>query len=231
MPDQEIKTIDEGNLPDPVMDVLKDIKDKVEKMEKPAEETPKSVPTADAWQRAREEERKALGFTEEQMQAHERTVARISAPVVEQSAWSKIEKKADIENYRKEIEEELKLYPPERRNGEMLEKIYYFVKGKHADSKPRETPRTTTVERTRVSGGPGYTGADQGLAGGGEGAPSGEADLSDQEKFVADKLGVGHKDYLQAKKVGKEIRELRIPDTRPVNSLADVELKRLTGKR
>ena len=86
---------------------------------------------------------------------------------------------------------------------------------------------------TAVSRGPGYTGAEPGLAPGtggtGEGAMD-EEKLDDREKYVAGKLGITEADYLKSKKAGREIRELRVPDTREARSIADVELRRLTGK-
>jgi hypothetical protein len=226
------KTDEKGNLPDPVMDVLKDLKDKVDSMSTPTEE-PKTVPV-DHWMGQREADRKALGFTEEQMRAHERAIARAQAPTVERTAWSALEKKPDFETLKKDIEKEASLYPIERRTPEIMEKIYYMVRGQKADSKPvvKDTMKPNSVERSRITGGPGYTGNEPGMGGAGE-KDEAEKDevLDDREKFVASKLGITEKEYAKSRNVGREIRDLRVPDARPVNSLADVELKRLTGKR
>lgn len=222
----------EGNLPDPVMDVLKDLQQKVDAIQ-PKETEKKPVTAGPSYADQREADRKALGFTEEQMAAHERTQMRVNAPLMERTAWSTVEKKADIETYRKEIEAEVAIYRPENRTPEILEKIYYMVRGKHADSKPAIPPnKGQKVEDRKVSGGPGYTGSEPSLSGGrDENRQDDNQELDDREKFVADKLGVGHKEYAQAKKVGREIRELKPQDMRPVTSLADVELRRMTGKR
>ena len=229
MADEEKK---EGNLPDPVMDVLKDLQEKVASIQKPAEEKPVvSVPDSNA---QREADRKALGFTEDQMAAHERSQMRVNAPVMERTAWATLEKKSDLDTYRKEIEAELAIYPQERRTPDIMEKIYYMVRGKHADSKPAGDPKKAPkVEGSRVTGGPGYTGADPSMSGGGrgEGAGSDDGELDEAEKFVADKLGVDHKEYAASKKAGKEIRTLRPQDQRPVTSLADIELRRMTARR
>jgi len=229
---QDPKDKEEGNLPDPVMGVLKDLKEKVDSMTAPKEE-PKTVPV-DHWREQREADKKALGFTEEQMQAHERTVARAQAPTVERTAWSTLEKKSDFEALKKDIEKEVSLYPQERRTPEMMEKIYYMVRGQHADSKPakKDEMKPGNVEHARITGGPGYTGNEPSLGGEREKPePGTEEQLDEREKFVADKMGIGHKEYAKSRNVGREIRGLRVPDERPVNSLADVELKRLTGKR
>lgn len=211
--------------------VLVDLQAAADRLNKPAEEE-KPVSTAPSYADQRESDRKALGFTEEQMQAHERTVARTQAPLVESTAWGRLEKKPDIEAYRKEIEAEASIYPPERRTPEIMEKIFYMVKGRRADSKPAAAPGKTPPE-TKVTRGPGYTGNEAGLSerrGGSEEGAEGEA-LDDKEKFVAEKLGISEVDYAKSKKVGKHIRELRIPDSRPATSLADIELRRMQGRR
>lgn len=221
-----------GNLPDEVTKVLEDIREKLDNPT-PAKETP-TVPAAPSYVEQRETMKKTLNYTEEQMQAHEQMLMRSQAPIIENTGWSRLEKKSDLDTYRKEIEAELSIYPQERRTPEVMEKIYFYVKGKHADSKPAapaSAPAGSRVAETRVSRGPGYSGSDPGMpAGGGEGA--GEEDkLSDAEKFVAAKLGVTEKDYASSRRIGKSIRELRVPDARPVSSLADIELRRLTAPR
>lgn len=209
--------------------VLEDLREAADKINKPEDEKPAA--TTPTYADQREADRKALGFTEEQMQAHERGIARAQAPVIESTAWAKLEKRPDIDMFRKEIETELSIYPQERRTPDLVEKVYYMVKGRRADSKPVADPKKGAPD-VRVSRGPGYTGADPGLTG--KGADDQGADdnvLDDREKFVAEKLGVTEADYAKSKKVGKHIRELRIPDARPATSLADVELRRLQGRR
>ena len=229
MPEPEKK---EETKPDPVMDVLNELNKKVEELQKPAEKKPEASQVPD-WKVQREAERKALGFTEEQMNAHERTIARAQAPIIERTAWSSIDKKPEIETLRKEIEEELRIYRPEQKTPELMEKIYYMVRGKHADSKPAGTAsKGSKVETTRVSGGPGYTGQEPGMSGGREESATANEELDDREKFVVSKLQesgveITEKEYAKSRNVGRGIRELRIPDARPVTSMADVELRRL----
>lgn len=230
MPDpKDIAGDDKGNLPEEVTKVLNEIKEKIDGHNAPKEEP--REPVVDYRIQQRESDRKALGFTEEQMAAHERTVSRAQAPILEQTAWSQIDKKSDIETFRKEIQEELKAYPPERRTPDIIEKIYYYRKGLKADSRPKEEPKKNAVVETRVSRGPGYDGATPGVNAGREEAKSEDETLDDREKFVAQKLGVSEKDYAKARNVGRSIRELQVPDARPASSLADIELRRITTRR
>lgn len=227
MPDPNEETKDAPPVNEEITKVLEDLRSAADKLNKPAEE-PRTMPPMPDRRAALQ---KSLGYSDEQMAAHEEMIMRAQAPVIENTAWTRLEKKPDLENYRKEIEAELAIYPQERRTPDLMEKIYFMVRGKHADSKPAGAAPKGDAHRSRVSSGPGYSGADPGLsAGGGSGGPA-DDELDDREKFVADKLGVGYKEYAQSKKAGKEIRELRVPDTRPVNSLADVELRRMTGRR
>jgi hypothetical protein len=226
---------EEGNLPDPVMDVLKDLQEKVKDL-KPKEEPPKVQAGPTAFDQ-READRKALGFTEEQMAAHERTQMRVSAPLIERTAWATLDKKPDIDTYRKEIEQELSIYPQERRTPDIMEKIYYMVRGKRADSKPAApAAKGPKVEETRVSRGPGYTGSEPSLSGGREERAPENEELDDREKFIVGKfqdagVAITEKDFAKSRNAGRAIRELKLPDARPVTSLADIELKRMTGRR
>lgn len=227
----EEKTPDTGNLPDGVTKVLEDIKSKLDGLP-PATPPAAAAPTVPSWQDQREDLKKRMGYNEEQMRAHEEMLSRQQAPIIESQGWTQLEKHKDLDKYKKEIEAELAIYPQNQRTPVIMEKIFYFVKGKHADSQPA-TPQTPAsgTPRTRVSAGPGYSGAEPGLpaGGGGEGGTEEEA-LNDKEKFVAEKLGISEKDYAKARNVGKNIRELKLPDNRQTNSLADVELRRLQGK-
>ncbi len=229
----EIENKDEkGNLPDPVVQALEEIK---QKLEIPPAEKEIPVQAGPSVADRRAEIQKRLKFDDDQMAAHEEMIMRSQAPLIEQTGWAKLEKKADIENHRKEIEQELSIYPQERRTPDVMEKIYNMVRGKKLDSKPagKSTETDRRVTETRVSRGPGYTGSEPGLSGSprsADGAPEEEA-LSDQEKFVAAKLGVDEKDYAKSKAAGKAIRELKITDDRPATSMADIELRRLTGRR
>jgi len=228
-PEQEPKT-EEKPMNEEVSKVLEELKSAAESLKKP-EEKPEA-PSAPTYADRRAVLQKSLGYTDEQMAAHEEMIMRAQAPVIERTAWSTLEKRPDLENYRAEIEKELSIYPQERRTPEIMEKIYYYVKGKHSDAKPKETPKSPKVESTRVSGGPGYTGSEPSLSGGrDERGDSPNEELNDNEKFVADKLGVDYKAYAKSRNAGRAIRELRIPDERPVTSMADVELKRMMSKR
>jgi hypothetical protein len=220
-----------GNLPDAVTEALEEIKKKLENPPVREEAPVRTGPTVDE---RRAEIQKKMGYTDEQMSAHEEMIMRSQAPLIENTGWTRLEKKPDIENYRKEIEAELAIYPQERRTPDVMEKIYFMVRGKKLDSKPPEKkPESgTRVVDSKVSRGPGYSGAEPGLSGsGGADDSKGEEELSDVEKFVAAKLGVSDKDYQTSKAAGKEIRGLRIPDERPATSMADIELRRLTARR
>lgn len=216
-----------------VTKVLEELKAATEKLKVPVEEKP-APSAAPTYADRRASLQKSLGYNDEQMAAHEEMILRAQAPVIERTAWSSIEKKSDLDTYRSEIEKELAIYPQERRTPEIIEKIYFYVKGKHADSKPLTTPekKPNNVERTTVTRGPGYTGQEPGMSGGGtERTEEEEMKLTDQEKFVASKMGISETEYAKSRNAGKEIRSLRVPDERPVNSLADIELRRLSGRR
>lgn len=234
MPEPENK---EGNLPDPVMDVLKEIQEKVDKLPKGDEKPEVTTPSAPTYADRRVELQKSLGYTDQQMAAHEEMIMRANAPVIERTAWSHIEKRPDIETYRKEIEAELAIYPQERRTPDILEKVYYMVRGKHADSKPAApAAKGGSREDVRVSRGPGYTGAEPGLAGGSDEKGGEGEELDDKEKYVVSKLREGgieitEKDYAKSRNAGRNIRELRVPDQRQATSMADLELRRLTRSR
>jgi len=229
-PEQETKDKEEPKTDDAIAKVLDDLKAAADKINKP-EEKPEA-PAAPTYADRRAVLQKSLGYTDEQMAAHEEMILRAQAPVIERTAWSILEKRPDLDTYRSEIEKELSIYPQERRTPEIMEKIYYYVKGKHSDAKPKETPKSPKVESTRVSGGPGYTGSEPSLSGSREENPNApNEELNDNEKFVADKLGVDYKSYAKSRNAGRAIRELRVPDERPVTSLADVELRRLISKR
>jgi hypothetical protein len=227
---EDTKT-DKGNMPAEVTKVLEDIKAKLDGIP-PATPPAAAAPTVPSWQDQREDIRKRMGFNEDQMRAHEEMLQRQQAPVIEKLGWSQLEKHKDIDKYKKEIEAELAIYPQHQRTPEIMEKIYYFTKGKHADSQPVTPPAPTPgTPRTRVSSGPGYSGAEPGLPAGGGGEGGGEEEsLNETEKFVAQKMGISEKDYAKSRNVGKNIRELKVPDTRQANSLADVELRRLQSK-
>ena len=233
MPDPTEK---EGNLPDPVMDVLKEIQEKVDKLPKDGVKPEAAVPAAPNYADRRAELQKSLGYTDQQMAAHEEMIMRANAPVIERTAWSHIEKRPDIETYRKEIEAELAIYPQERRTPDILEKVYYMVRGKHADAKPAAPAKGGSREDVRVSRGPGYTGAEPGLTSGSDEKGSEGEELDDKEKYVVSKLREGgiditEKDYAKSRNAGRNIRELRVPDQRQATSMADLELRRLTRSR
>ena len=224
----------EDEKPDPVMDVLADLQKKVDDLKKPVEEKP-AAPSVPSWVAEREAERKALGFTEEQMQAHERSVARQQAPANEAAAWSTLEKRQDLDKYRKEIEEELKIYRPEAKTADLMQKIYFMVKGRHADSAPvpkaDEKKPGDRVASSRVSGGPGYSGTEGGA--GSDKLPEDKSgDLNEAEAMTANKLGVDPKRFALSRNSGKDITPLRKPVELPSASTgADLELRRLQGTR
>ena len=230
MPDNKDEKKEEGNLPDPVMDVLKDLQEKVNAIQKPTEEKP-TVSSVD--QRASLQKR--LGFTDDQMAAYEESQAKMNAPVVAQTGWARLEKRSDLDKYRKEIEKELEIYRPELHTPEIMEKIYFMVKGRHADSAPAPETKTSPkpgerVASSRVSGGPGYSGAE-----GGSSTEKEQADKSEQlteaEAVTAKKLGVDEKRFALARNSGRDITPLKKADERTSTTGADFELRRLQGGR
>jgi hypothetical protein len=227
MPEPKDAKEEKGNLPEEVTKVLEEIKVNLEKNNAPKEDPVAKAPTY-ADQRAGLQKR--LGFTDEQMAAHEEMLLRSQAPVIERTAWASVEKKADIDTYRSEMEKELSIYPQERRTPELMDKIYYYVRGKHSESKPKDEPKKGPTVETRISRGPGYDGMSPGTGGREEAAATNE-DLDDREKFVAAKMGISEKDYAKSRNAGRAIRELRVPDERPASSTADIELRRMTGRR
>lgn len=218
----------EGNLPEPVVEVLKEIREKLDKVKEPPKDT--EVPKQPTYADERASLQKRLGFTDEQMRAHEETIIRSQAPQIEATGWASLEKKHDLDKYRAEIAEELKLYPQERRDPVIMEKIYHMVKGKHADSQP---PKKDEPKTERVRSGPGYDGGGPGMpSGGGDGSTAGDDEkLSDVEKMVAAKLGVNEKDYAKSRNAGRTIKELKVSEDFKPTSKADVELRRLMGVR
>jgi hypothetical protein len=240
MPDPrpEEKPEEKGNLPEAVTKALEDIKAGLENL-KPEERPDPAPGRGPGALEEREALKKTMGFSEEQMQAHEQMLRRSQAPLVERDGWRTIEGKSDFKDLKSEIDKEVAIYPSERRTPEMMEKIYYMVKGRHADSKPKETPKPGRPEE-RISRGPGYSGADPGMpAGGGgpgEGGPTPEETLNDSEKFVVSKLRdagvqISDKEYAKSRNAGRSIRELRPEDNRRPTSLADIELSRMKGGR
>jgi len=222
---------EEGNLPPEVKKVLEDVKSKLDAMQEPPKEETPRAPTVPSYADQRADLQKRLGFNDDQMAAHEQMILKNQAPVIEQTGWNRLEKKSDLENYRKEIEQELSIYPQERRTPDIMEKIYYFVKGKHADSQPKPTPKEPGVESPRISRGPGYTGSEPSSGAPEPGERPEDEKLSETEEFVAQKLGVNARDYARAKKTGREVWQMKPPDDRQFVSSADLELKRLMNKQ
>lgn len=235
----DLEKKDESNLPDPVMDVLKDLQEKVSKIpkgdEKPIEE--RKAPTVPTYADQRASLQKRMGFTDDQMAAYEESQNRIQAPIIAQTGWSHIEKRSDIDKYRKEIEDEIRTggYPKERQTPDVMEKIYFMVKGRHADSAPAEERRAAPkpgerVASSRVSGGPGYSGSEGGSSTEKEATDKSE-DLTEQEATVSKKLGVDPKRFALARNSGRDITPLRKTDERPTGNGADFDLRRMQGGR
>jgi hypothetical protein len=115
-----------------------------------------------------------------------------------------------------------------------MEKIYFMVKGRHADSAPAPEPKTQKkdggVASSRVSGGPGYSGSEGGTSSEKEEQDKNEQ-LNEQEAMTAKKLGVDPKRFAASRNSGRDITSLRKPDDRPLATGADLELKRLQGAR
>ena len=227
--DKETPAGDKGNLPDSVVKVLEDIKAGMA-----PKDTPEPVSSGPSAQDIREETRKQLGFTEEQMRAHEGMIRRSQAPLVESAGWARLEKKTDIDSLKKDIEEELKIYPPENRTPDIMEKVYYMVRGKKADSQPAAAPKkkeeggSSRVVYTRARP---YTGSEEGVAGAGDSGVGEE--LTEQEKHIADRLGVPHDRYVAAHKAGREnaVQALRPKEDSNSGNAADMEMRRMKAAR
>lgn len=230
-PNAEEKPEEKNGTQDAIAKTLEDIKAGLDNLKPKEEERPPAPSGASAAER-RASLQKSLGYTDEQMAAHEESILRAQGPVIENIGWTRLEKKADIDTYRKEIEQELSIYPQERRTPEIMEKIYLMVRGKHADSKPApdKTPPSGRPGE-RVSRGPGYSGADPGLPAGGEGGSEEDA-LNDEEKLTVAKLreagaDISDKEYAASRKAGKFIKSLKPKDTFVPQGRADLELARM----
>jgi hypothetical protein len=231
MPSEETPR-EEGNLPNPVMDVLKDMKAKIDNLQKTEDKQDPPAPTVPAYAAQRANLQKRMGFTDDQMAAYEESQLKLNAPAVEQAAWSHLEKRPDLDKFRADIEKELAIYPQERRTPDIMEKIYFMVKGRRADPAPA-APAPKPGERvasSRVSGGPGYSGSEGGQTQEKKDEPASDQ-LDDREIDTARKLGVDSKRFALSRNSGKDITPLRKPDERSSATGADFELKRMQGRR
>lgn len=212
------------------MEILKDIHEKLSKPAEEKKEIPEGQPRPDP-AAARTEHMKKMGWTEEQMRLNEETIANAQAPLVNELAWTKLERAhKDVGEYEKGIREELKNYPANRVTPELLDKIYYMVKGvaiDRRDSQPKGHKAGAPQERVAR----GYNPSESGMnSSGGGGSGKEEPELSEDERFVSSRLGVKPEDYAEAKKA-RTIRKFARPIEVDRNAgAADRELGNLLGK-
>jgi len=231
MPDEKKE---EGNLPDPVMDVLKDMQERISKLPKVDEKPEAPASTVPTYADQRAALQKRLGFSDDQMAAYEESQRSIQAPLVERSGWDSINKRTHFEKYKAEIDAEVANYRSEVRTPEIMEKIYHMIVGRHAESAPPAAPAPKPGERvasSRVSGGPGYSGSEGGSSTEKEPANKSEQ-LSEAEAETAKKLGVDEKRFALSRNSGRDITPLKKPVDQPsATTGADLELRRMQGAR
>lgn len=230
MPDPENKEeITPGG--EKAMEILKEIHDKLSKPAEEKKDTPESQPKVPDVQAVRTEHMKKMGWNEEQMRLNEEAIASAQAPLTQELAWTKLERShKDVGEYEKGIREELKNYPASRITPELLDKIYYMVKGvtiDKRDSQPKGHKSGAPSERIAR----GYNPSENGMSSSGGGGSDKEVpELTEDERFVSSRLGVKPEDYAEAKKA-RTIRKFARPveisrDAGP----ADRELGNLLGK-
>lgn len=195
MPESPAKT-EEKPGGDEVVNLLKDIQDKISK----PVEAPKSEPAAtkeDAvadYNNRKAAIMKEMNWTEKQFEFHEREKLSAAAPIMKEMALLRIERSnKDYDKLKDPFEKEVKRYQDGGRviTPELAEEIFYMVKGKEIssgrykpetpESQPKRAPQGGGNEsRPRISSTPSY---EREASGGGEGEGGGEApQVSDREK-------------------------------------------------
>ena len=187
----------------------------------PPSSQPKQDPNA-AYIQAREDFKKKMNFSEEQMQLYERDKVTAQAPVLLELAKMKVkEGHKDYDQLKVAFEKELQenyLSKGVVVNPELAEKIFLMVKGQEFDAGRYQMPSSQPTPKSPPSPGgrgttriaPGYSGAEPGLGGGTPpGGDSEEGQLSDREKVYASVLNVDAKDYRKMKEEKEQgIREI-----------------------
>lgn len=191
------------------MKILKDIQEKLDG--KPAEKTTEKEDEAPDPEKELERESKRTGMTKEALRRQDERIALAQAPIIERQAWDSMERgHKDLSEYRDEVKKELENYQPVYRTPELIEKLFWMVKGRSVDKRGSAAPVPQPKPKERISGG--YSGSEASLSGGGSGDRDTEPKLSDEEKEVVDRLGsaaaplgcdLDEKGYERAKKSRK----------------------------
>lgn len=250
-----------------ISDAAKAILDEVHKnidkaSQAPDPTPPSSQPAPDpqaAYAARREEVKKKMGWTEEQMQFHEQEKMAAVAPVAQEIAFMKVERThKDFDQLRKPFMEEVSKYQKAGRviDSDLAEQIFFMIKGREIEAgryqltPPSSQPAPVPPQgRSPSSAAPvgaagrmvrriaaGYSGSEPSLSGGkGEGQE--EVELSDREKTYARVLNVDAKDYKKMKddrdagvrEIGEHAIKAPEIDTRSANP-ADRDLASLWSR-
>lgn len=180
--------------------IIKDVQEKLSKT--PGQQTPDQ-------NQVREMIKQKTGLSNEGiewvMNLNREVVSSAVAPLQEKLAWSDLKSSkasthfpinAEIE---KEMKEELKAYPVDKRGDPvLLDKVYLLAIGKiHTSRKPDQTQENPVIGRRIVTNNPNPAGSNSG--GSNKSNNSSVSKLSDQEKTIARKMGVSEADYAKYK--------------------------------
>lgn len=185
---EEQKVLDDKKIADTAAEALRIASELEEKLNRNNTEKPKPG------ELDREAIRTATGLNDKAIDFVVTASAAASAESNARSARATVkEAKKDFVQYEKDIDKELELYPVEKRgNVEIVEKVYYFIKGKAQDKGGNGSGSRVEI---RGGGNP----VDQGLGDGGGGGDGGAGSLSKEESYVARKMGLSPEDYSKSK--------------------------------
>lgn len=207
IPETKVETKPDATNTD-VVNALKEVKEELKQKGEPA-------PTRE---QIREAMKEKTGFTDTQLDLVEqmqRATANASSKKVaelqEKVTWNEFEKEVGgriDSSLEKIMKEELKEYPVESRGDKvLLQKVYYMSLGIQADklakarrADPANNDKLSTdpkIERTTIV--ETNKGSVQGLDGSGKSNINAGDKLSDDEKTIANKMGISHNDYAKSK--------------------------------
>ncbi len=132
------------------------------------------------------------GMTDAQVDFVVKTAGAASAQGNQRAAVAEVRgRHPDFSKFEEKINNELKQYPPEKRgNPEIIEKLYYVEKGRDAEkNNGRDSGNRPTIRGSGPSG--------QGLNH--DDSRGGNEALSDEEKYVARKMGIPESEYNRSK--------------------------------
>lgn len=179
------------------LEILKDIQSKIN--DKPVASNPPANPSP---MQVREAIKEKMGYTDDQVDFYLSSLNHATAPMREELAWMKMEKKfSDISNVKSEMEEELKAYPVEMRGDPvLLEKVYFMSKGKKMTNNPPPPPSNQNHQRTppnvvsrRVANDyPGFNPSSDNSNSGGR-----QVNLTNEQRELSRRMGIKEEDYIE----------------------------------